>query len=240
MDVPKVDLSNADDVVREVMEDDNWVKEEFFKHLGDELKVLAQKLAACYQMLPRLNEAADRAQTEQAALVVGFAYGVLDDILVSTKLLFAGKLMPAGNLMRQAAEGIAVAVLCVSRDLLILDQPKGGPVPARYYEKMLADDPRTEGHKAIGQLSWNRTTLGVSEGGVKGLKRARDRYNAFSHTGKFAIAARVALGKEGQVYAGGHFDVDKVEGYRIELAERIALSEVLPNFFEVLTFRLDR
>ena len=91
MDIPKVDLSNPEELIHEVVEDDKWVKDEFLKHLTDELKVLAQRMSACYRLFPRLNEAAGRAQTEQSALVAGFAYGVVDDILVSTKLLFTGK-----------------------------------------------------------------------------------------------------------------------------------------------------
>lgn len=238
MDIPKIDLSKPEQVILEVFDDDKWVKDEFAKHLAGDLTQLSERLATCFALFPSLDKAATRLGTEQAALVAAFAYGVVDDVLVSTKLLVSGKLLPAGNMMRQAIEGIAVALLCSGPDLLIVDQKKNVPVLARYWKKLLEGDKRTSGHRALGQLSWNRTALGVSEDAVTRLKRAKEHYNTFSHPGTFGIAGRVALGKEGQVYAGGHFDIEKLEGYRVEVRERIGLCGVLPNLITNLAHRI--
>jgi hypothetical protein len=238
MDAPKIDLTKAEQVIREVFDDDKWVKDEFADHLAGDLTQLSERLATCFALFPGLNEVATRVGTKQAALVAAFAFGVVDDVLVSTKLLVSGKLMPAGNLMRQAIEGIAVALLCSATDLLIVEQRKGKPVMARYWERLLDDDRRTSGHLAVGQLSWNRTTLGVAEDAVKRLKVVKNHYNVFSHPGTFGIASRVALGTEGQVYAGGHFDIDKLEGYGVEVRERIGLCGILPSLIKALTARI--
>lgn len=238
MDDPKIDLTKSEEVLNEVFDDDKWVKNEFALHLTDDLTKLSTRLANCFSLFPELNAAANEVGTRQASLVAAFAFGVVDDVLVSTKLLVNGKLMPAGNQMRQAIEGTAIAVLCSAADLLVIEQKKGVPVTARYWEKLLEDDRRTRGHLAISQLIWNRTTLGVSEDAVMRLKRARDHYHVFSHPGTFGIASRVALGKEGQVYAGGHFDIEKLDGYRIEIRERIGLCGVLPSVIKALTSKI--
>ncbi|MFM0223093.1 hypothetical protein [Paraburkholderia dipogonis] len=48
--------------------------------------------------------------TRRTALVAAFVFGVLDDLVVSTKLLLTGKLPAAGNLMRQVVEGVLVQI----------------------------------------------------------------------------------------------------------------------------------
>lgn len=239
MEPPKIDLTKADQVIKELFDDDRWVKDEFANHLAADFTELAERLAACFAALPALNDAANKAQTEQTALAAGFAFGVLDDLLVSTKLLLTGKLMAAGNVMRQAVEGVAVAVLCSTNDLLVIDKKNGKPISARYWEKLVAGDKRTYGHKAVTQLGWNYVTLGMSADAVERLRRSKDHYNAFSHPGPLGIASRVSLGTVGQAYAGGHFDIDKLEGYRAELRERIGLCRVLPELMRWLTARIN-
>ncbi|MEC5409564.1 hypothetical protein VOM14_28945 [Paraburkholderia sp. MPAMCS5] len=178
-----------------------------------------------------INEAANRAKTQRNALVGGFAFGVLDDLVTSTKLLIAGKLPAAGNLMRQVVEGMALSILCSTDALLIIEtKAKQPPVMARYWEKVWDDDKRTQGHRAVAQLGLNAVALGVSAGAVEHLRRAKLHYNGFSHCGKFTIASRVSLKEVGTVHLGGHFDEAKLEHYRAELDGRINLCRILPQF----------
>ncbi|RQP98908.1 hypothetical protein DF164_31135 [Burkholderia stagnalis] len=167
----------------------------------------------------------------RSALVAGFAFGVLDDLLTSTKLLVAGKLLAAGNLMRQVVEGIAIAVLCSTDAPLIIDQGKKTQTPARecYWERLAAHDPRTHGHRALKQLAWNADVLGVHGDGLNRLEALKAVYNTYSHTGPFAIAGRVAVG-DGTAYVGGHFDPAKLDGYRQEIRLRLDLCRALPAF----------
>lgn len=238
MEPPKIDLAKPDEVLRELFDDDRWVKDEFSRHLSREIVELSEGMAAAFGAYPRLNQAANDGASEQAALVSGFVFGVIDDILVSTKILLAGKLMPAGNLMRQAVEGIAMAVLCSSHSLIVVKGKKNSNVAVRYWCRVKEGDPLVESHKAVAQLALNQTSLGVSADSVERLKRARRHYSQFSHPGLLGIAARVSLGKEGQVYAGGHFDADKLDAYKVEVGERIGLCRILPNLIESLAARI--
>jgi hypothetical protein len=226
----QVDMTNPEAVLREIFDDDLQVKDRFAAHLGAELLSLSEALAACFALLPAINEAANRVGSVRTALAAAFVFGVLDDVLTSTKLLVTGKLLASGNLMRQVVEGIAIAALCSTDELLIIEPKRGGPITARYWEKLEAGDSRTQGYLALGQLSLNAAKLGFNADAVKRLTAAKRHYNGFSHAGTFSIAARVALREPGTAFVGGHFDEAKLDGYRAELRERIGLCGVLPAF----------
>lgn len=64
---------------------------------------------------------------EQAAFLAEFIFGVLDDLVVSSKLLMSGKMIASGDLMRQAIEGVAVAILCSSRQPVFVSRGRRFP-----------------------------------------------------------------------------------------------------------------
>jgi hypothetical protein len=130
--------------------------------VGQALAELCDALAACFRVIPALKEAANQAETMRTALVAAFAFGVLDDILLSTKLLLTGKLPAAGNLMRQVIEGIAMSALCTSdAPLVVAEKTKRMPAAkALYWERLDDDDPCTWGHLALRQLVWNARAFG--------------------------------------------------------------------------------
>jgi hypothetical protein len=236
MTLPMIDLTDPAAVKNEVLDADAAVRAEFAAHLDGELTQLAETLASCFQLLPALNAAANHMQTKRPALVAAFAFGVLDDLVVSTKLLFAGKLPAAGNLMRQVIEGIAMSILCSTDTLLIIKAGIKGnpPVTARYWQKVDEGDKRTQGHLAVDQLKWNAGVLGVNADAVTRLTAGKKHYNGFSHCGTFTIANRMSLNEGGAVFVGGHFDGAKLDAYRNEMNDRIGLCGVLSPFMERL------
>ncbi|UIY59770.1 hypothetical protein [Burkholderia cepacia] len=139
----------------------------FAREFEPEINALAEALADCFGRIPPFREAAARVATRQSALVDGFVLGVLDDLVVSSKLLLAGKVPAAGNVMRQVIEGIAMAAMCVSDELLVIERSKKqGAIRARYWEKVWDDDNRVQGHRAVEQLDWNRDVLRFTAVGV--------------------------------------------------------------------------
>lgn len=234
MPPPMIDPPDPAAIMRELFDDDRWVKDQFAAHVGEALPDLSEALATCFRLLPALNEAANKAETMRTAFVAGFVFGVLDDILISTKLLVTGKVPASGNVMRQVVEGIAMSILCSSdRPLIVKQATKKKPaVWALYWELLESDDPCTQGHFAISQLGWNATLLGVDAVAIERLRAAKGHFNIFSHCGKVTIASRMALEQVGTAYVGGDFDPAKLGGYRNELQQRIALCRVLPPFIE--------
>jgi hypothetical protein len=229
---PTIDPTDPEAIRRELFDDDRWVKDEFAAHLDGTLPELCEALATCFRLMGALNEAANRAESVRTALVAAFVFGVLDDLVVSTKLLLTGKLPAAGNLMRQVVEGIAMSILC-SADipLIVKEETKKRPaVRALYWERLNNGGSLTRGHLALSQLEWNAAELGLNADAVARLRAAKEYYNAFSHCGTATITNRVSLEGVGMFHLGGHFDEAKLEAYRAELEGRINLCHVLPPF----------
>ncbi|WP_423383536.1 hypothetical protein [Burkholderia sp. LMG 32019] len=237
--LPTPDLSDPPTVLCELLDPDQQVRDEFARALAPELEALAAGLAASFAGLPPIVEAATRLSTQRAKLVAGFAIGVLDDLVVATKLLIAGKGPAAGNTMRQAIEGVAIATLCSAEAPLVLERSKKhGAVRACYWERMDQEHLCTRGHHALTQLEWNAVTLGVSADAIERLRAAQRHYHEFSHCGPVTIGLRTALAGPGVTWIGGHFDAAKLDWYRVEMCERIGLCRVLPEFWAYLRHAL--
>lgn len=235
MSLSTVDLTDPAAVRRELLDPDEHVRGDFARALAPELEQLATRLAACFAALAPVIDAAIRLDTERARLVAGFSIGVLDDLVVATKLLIAGKGPAAGNTMRQAIEGVAIATLCsIDTPLVIQRSRKHGVVRACYWERMDQRDPRARGHLALEQLGWNAAMLGVRADAIESLQTAQRHYHEFSHCGPLTIGLRTGLTGPGATWIGGHFDVAKLDWYRVEMRERIGLCQVLPEFWTYL------
>jgi hypothetical protein len=233
---PITDFSESKTVIKELFDEKKWVKDKFAEHFSQELLELAEGIANAFAVYPQLNDAAKAANTEQAALVEGFMFEVLDNLLVSTKILLIGLLMPSGNLMRQAVEGVALALLCSSKVELEItsDKKKQKKVAVLYWECLKKSDPRVKSYKALNHLEDNQKTLGVTKDAVNRLEKAKTHYNYFSHSGLFGIASRVPRRTEEPLCVGGCFDSEKVEAYKQEIRERIGLCSILPNLIRGL------
>lgn len=232
---PMIDFTDPTAVVKEIFDDDLWVKDEFGKHLSKELLGFAEILAASFKKFPQIDSLAGN--DEQAAFVAGFIHGVFDDLIVSMKLLVSGKLMASGNLMRQAIEGVGVAVLCTSA-LVWVRRGKGNPIRVKYWERVKRGDSLVQSHKVIEHLELNCEDLGLNRAAVEKLKKARKHYHQFSHPGMLGMATRMSLGECGPIYIGGSFDEAKLEAYKVEIAERTGLCGILPNLLDTMALRL--
>ncbi|MDR0242896.1 MAG: hypothetical protein LBJ65_14950 [Burkholderia sp.] len=233
MNTPELTLTDPEGVRLALLSDDEDIRAQFATHLGAELDRLVGVLAHCFEWMAPITEAADHVGTQQTALAAGFGLGTLDDLLVATKLLLAGKLAAAGNVMRQVIEGIAMSILCAADGELILEyRKKSGAVRGCYWERAWRSDPSVQAHHALKQLDWNAAQLGVLPQAVEVLARSKKHYNQFSHCGWATIASRAVRNTPGLVYLGGHFDEGKLDVYRDEMQQRIGLCRVLPRVLD--------
>ncbi|KWK50028.1 hypothetical protein WT81_11230 [Burkholderia stagnalis] len=192
---PPIDFTQPGNVKHELLDPDQNVRDDYARHLDPELDLLAQALAAAFEAFPAILEVAARIPTPRTGMVAGFAFGVIDDIVVATKLLLAGKGPASGNTIRQAIEGVAMAVLCSTDMPLILQKKAGKATPriACYWQKLDQGDPATQGHHALKQLDWNARTLQVSADAIQSLRKAQQHYHQFSHCGPVTIGLRHML-----------------------------------------------
>lgn len=238
---PLLNLTDPGDVVREVFDDDNWVKEEFTRHFSSELLMFAEVLADAFRRYPELDALA-KDEDEQALYVFAFVHAIFDDLITSTKLLVTGKMVPSGNLMRQALEGMAVAVLCSSRKLLLIPtkHKSMGSVSVKYWELIKAIDRRVESNKALAHLELNRTQLSVTRDSIEELKRGIKIYHQFSHPSIASLVARVRETETGFTqFMGGVFNEAMIPRYKFEIGQRTNLSRVLPNLIDLVITHLN-
>ncbi|AOK02123.1 hypothetical protein [Burkholderia vietnamiensis] len=235
MNTPTDGLTDPQIVLQELLDADQGVRDAFAQHLAAELDALSRALADSFRHLQPVLEAGERVNLPRTNLAIALALGVLDDVVVATKLLTAGKLPAAGNVMRQAIEGLAMTLLCsTDQELVIVARPKQGDLRGRYWEMVMADDRLVQGQRAVEQLGWNAATLGVAPDGVAVLASAQRFFHPFSHCGRFTLASRAALEVPGRFHLGGHFDAAKLPGYRIHLQQHIGLCSVLPPLLDYL------
>lgn len=234
MSQPKIDLTKPGDIVKEIFDADQWIKDKFTKHFSSEILELGKALADSFVKFPQLDAALVE-KDEQADFVISFVHGVFDDLLTSMKLLVTGKLMASGNLMRQAIEGMAVALLCSSREPIhVYSKPNKNTVPINYWEHFKIESKLVETNKALGQLKLNYSIFGLSQVGIEELNKARNIYHQFSHPSMMGIASRMALGEPGSIFVGGGFDEVKLSFYKKEIEARTALCRTLPKLIDAL------
>ncbi len=235
---PANDLTDPQAMRHELLAPDQGVRDAFAQHLSAELDELAAGLAKSFQHLQPMLDAGERLNLPRTNLMIAFAWGVIDDLVMSAKLLLVGQLPASGNVMRQALEGLSMAILCSTDAPLVIVQDKKGVVRASYWRKAMADDSRVQGQHALRQLAWNAEVLGVSPAGVAFLQRVQKIFHPFSHCGRFTLTSRAALEHPGRFHIGGHFDAAKLDGYRGHLEQHIGLAGVLPAMMDHLSATL--
>lgn len=237
---PILNLSDPTGVVKEIFDDDKWVKDGFTKHFSVELLAFGETLAESFKRYPKLDAMA-KGEDEQALYVFAFIHAVFDDLITSTKLLVTGKMVPSGNLVRQALEGMVMAVLCSSRKMVLIPTNSGkNSVPVKYWELVKASDRRVESHKAIGHLELNRTQFSVSKYAIDELRRGITKYHQFSHPSIATLVARVRQTENGITpFIGGVFNEAMMPMYKFEIEQRTNLSRILPNLIDLVITHLN-
>jgi len=234
MPPPTVDPTDPKALMKELFSDERWAKDQFTQHLSEPILALCEALAGCFSSMEKLNNAAGQVNTQRTSLVAAFMYGVLDGLVIATKLLLTSKLSAAGNVMRQVAEGIAMSILCSTDDPLIIACKKKKSVKAHYWQKVWDEDQQVQGYLAVDQLGCNAGMLGVTAAGVEQLRQAKKRYSPYSHCGTTTITCRVSIEEPGVFHLGGEFDEAKLVLYRAALVSLIALCRLPPGLMKQL------
>ncbi len=160
---------------------------------------------------------------ERRMKVLALAYTAMSLQVGSMKLFLMGHQIASGNLMRQVLETIALTYLCSSSKLKILED---------------FDEGTYHTHKAIADAVHNATVLGLNKASVSKLKEAQKFYHKFSHPTKMTIGTLESFTDEG-IYLGAAFDTGKLKYYKIEIANRLRLSELFVGFIQSVHRNLD-
>lgn len=215
--------------MRDELENDyKQARSDFLLKHSSHTKRIATDLWKFYEAFERALSNWPR--TRRAQTVGTFLHAAGNSLVQSTNLLVAGMIAPSGNLMRQHAEGIAMALLCV---------PPEHDTLSRY----LADRKRFPVHDSLGLLQRKRIAdelaalLGFDAAGWRVFCGQMKFFNQHSHSSVVALAGHMRFGtKAGAVIIGSAYDPLKFAIYRKELRFRQGAAKRLRELLR----RIDR
>lgn len=203
-------------IYMELISDDSEVRSEYLAlfepNVGDFSEAMAQAVMAWRTLDTEVK--GDEKRAYVAALVcTAFTMHIL-----SFKLFLSGHTVAAGNAFRQVLESIALALLCASKGLGILER--------------FMDD-RYSANDAVRDVLRNRKQLGLRDDGLQALKSSQEFYHKYSHITRLTLTTIISFSEDG-TYVGASFDKGKIEAYRKEVESRVGLAKVFANFVEAV------
>lgn len=142
----------------------------------------------------------------------------LSSLYVSTKLLIHGYTLPAGNLMRQFGESIALALLCCTERLQYACQIDECKTTFAY-------------HKAVEYLRKKnvRQALQLDSSGIETLQQVGKYYDDYSHSSYVSAGWAYDFSNGNKYYFGAVFDPIKSDLYEQEFETRISACTLFQN-----------
>ena len=161
--------------------------------------------------------------SEERAHISSLVWGVINNQVVSMKLLLMGLLVPAGNAQRHVLEGVAFALLASRREI---------GVRQKYIEGKYST------HKAIAQIKRYAIKLGLSPEALEQLERVSKFYDECSHPSLITVAHSIFMDGSPSLVLGGFFDEGKVPIYDKEVQSRVNLASQFCNFIDAVEYNL--
>ena len=203
-------------IVAEITSDEPDVRRSYLERYSEQVNDFATGMANAVLAWRDLDAGSEK--EEARAYVSALVYCALTLHIQSMRLFLSGHPIAAGNLSRQVIEAIALALLCSSKQLTVLQ---------RFIEDKYSPN------DAVRDLLKHYKKLGLRKDGVEVLKVAQEFFHKFSHPTKMTIAAITSFSVEG-LYVGASFDDGKVAEYDKEVSGRVSLSGVFANFVEAV------
>lgn len=198
----------------ELLSADVEVRAEYMKYFSGEVDRFSSAMATAVMSWRTLDEMVGNDQRK--AYVSAWVYTAIKLHILSLKLFLSGHLVAAGHLFRQVVETMALALVCSSRELNVLD-------------RFMSDQYST--NDAVRDALRHAARLGVKKESVQILADTQAFYHKYSHPSVFTILDGMSFAEEG-LYVGASFDEGKMDGYRKEVAGRASCAGIFPNFIQ--------
>ncbi len=232
--------TKPEEIVRELFNDNSGIINEFSKYFSKEILEFAELFSVAYKKYLELDRLLIGTENIQKAYTEGFAYLIYDNLLTSVKLFILGYQTPSGNLMRQAIESVALAILCSSKDEIEIKTRQNKIKRINFFEKFIKNKSEAKSHKAIEYLELNFNKLSVKKDAIDILKKSRSFFHNYSHPSQLSLSTTISFATPGKMFIGGCFDIGKMEEYKKELHHRINFCRILPNIIEGLIVKINK
>lgn len=202
-------------IYTEITSDNAEVRAEFLKRFAPDVERFSNAIARAFGNWRMLD--AEIKGDEKRAYVSALVFTAITLHIQSMKLFLSGHEVAAGNMSRQVVETIALALVCSSKELHILDE--------------FIEDKYSTNRAVPGALR-HCDKLGINKDAAKVLSDTKDFYNKYSHPTHLTIAVGMSFSRAGLLYVGASFDEGKLPAYEKEVGLRVSLAEVFPNFVD--------
>ena len=200
---------------REVLEDDNEVREQFLKVFQNDVFKFIKSMEAVYKTWQKYDKTIGK--NKRKAYVSAFLFNAINNLVGSMKLFISGYSIPSGNLIRQTIESLCTAILCSKESL-------------QYYNRV--DQNIFSPQKAVNLVQRNADKLRVNKQSISVVKKSYEFYHKFSHSSLLALSHNLSLSNKGTLYIGPSFDEEKLPGYKKEITHRLSLAKVFSNIIQ--------
>jgi hypothetical protein len=202
-------------IENEVVGYDEETKKQYLKQFEREITDFLDRISLAYVRWQEFD--AQIGDNSQKAFVSAYLFNVINNLVVSMRLLISGFYVAGGNLVRHAIESCGAAILCSRCDY---------PFCARIQSN------RYSIHRALHHVRRNSTSLAVNRDSLAHLVQARDFYDAYSHATAMSLSTTMAFDDEGKACLGAYFDEGKIAGYEKEFGTRLNMALIIPNLIE--------
>ena len=151
---------------------------------------------------------------EQRAYISAYIFTAINTLVISTRLFIQGYSVPSGNLVRNAMESCAMAILCSNNQL-------------PFFEKIRKNEFKV--HRSISVIEKHAPALAVTKESFTLFKKHWSFYHEYSHATLFSISTQISFSQDSQLIIGAIFDNDKKEAYKKEIRIRIHIAKLLEN-----------
>jgi len=214
---------NADIIRNEVIGDDADTRNKFLECFTDQVEEFISLMIAAFENWEKFDGLING--DEKKAHISAIIYSAINNQIVSMKFFLSGYATAAGNMQRQVFELVALACLCSSKELDVID---------RY------TDDKYSTTKAIRNALRHYNILKLNKDALLMLRKSSEFYDKYSHPTLLATTVHVSLAKKGkELFLGASFDPGKMEGYEKEISSRVSIARVFENFIDGIRANID-
>ena len=217
--------ATADDFMTLVWREPADVKEKFRETCAEDIR---ECIEAIVEVHARLHEFEMHApKDDRTATVQLFLYAAHNCIITSLHLLISGLAVPAGNLMRQYGEAVAMALLCSTPRSVAFARYKGDRQRYPFHDSLLDVNKKKV-----------RQALGIKAKHWQSFMKLTKAFDEYSHISFMTLAHQLMLDEPGMLTMIGEYDPAKLTGYKAEFTRRKTGALVLEDLIRLLQGRL--